>query len=44
MGHFVDIYNKICASGLEACRQDLTEAIELDRPIYLYLQQVEDVI
>ena len=35
--HLVEIYGKIRASDLEACRQDLAEPIDVDRLIYVYL-------
>ena len=37
-------YGKIRASDLEACRKALREPIDIDRPIDVYLQRVEDVI
>ena len=37
-------YGKIHALNLEACRQALADPIEVDRPIDLYLQRLEDAI
>ena len=37
-------YGKIRASDNEACKQALAEPIELDRPIDIYFQRVEDAI
>ena len=44
MDHLIERYRKIRASDLEACRQTLAEPIEVDCPIYVYFQQVEDEI
>ena len=40
----MDRYGKILASDLEACRQAMAYLIKVDRPIDVYLQQVEDAI
>ena len=37
-------YGKIRASELEVCRQALAELIEVDRPIDVYFQRLEDAI
>ena len=37
-------YGKIRASDLEACRKSVREPIDVDRPIDVYFQRVEDVI
>ena len=42
--HLMDRYGKILASDLEACRQAMAYLIKVDRPIDVYLQQVEDAI
>ena len=42
--HLMERYGKFWVSDLEACRQALAEPIEVDRPIGVYFQQVEDAI
>ena len=42
--HLMERNGKIWASDLEAYRQALVEPIEVDRPIDVYFQRVEDVI
>ena len=37
-------YGNVCVSYFEACRQALEEPIEVDRPIDVYFQRVEDAI
>ena len=44
MDHLIESYRKIWASGLEACRQDLSAPIDIDCQIDVYLQQVEGSI
>ena len=44
VGHLMERYGKIGASDLEDCRQVLEEPIEVDRPIDVYFQWVEDAI
>ena len=42
--HLMDRYGNIITSDLEAYRQALAEKIEVDRPIDVYLQRLEDAI
>ena len=42
--HLMERYGKILTSDIETCRQALAEPIEVDRPINLYFQQVENSI
>ena len=44
VGHLMKRYGKIGASDLEDCRQVLEEPIEVDCPIDVYFQWVEDAI
>ena len=44
VGHLMERYGKICASDIEDCRQALEEPIEVDHPILVYFQWVEDAI
>ena len=42
--HLMERYGKFWASDLKACIQALEDLIEVDRPIDVYFQRVEDVI
>ena len=42
--HLVERYGKIWASHLEVCRKALAEPLEVDPPIDVHLQRVEDTI
>ena len=42
--HLMERYGKIWASDLEACRQALVEPIDVDQPINVYFQRVEEAI
>ena len=42
--YHMERYGNICVSELKACRQALSEPIEVDRPIDVYFQRVEDSI
>ena len=42
--HLIEMYSKIRASDLEACRQALAEPIEVDLSIDVYSQRLEDAI
>ena len=42
--NLMERYGKICASELEAWRKALEDPIDVDLPIDVYFQQVEDAI
>ena len=42
--HLMESFGKIRASDLEACRQAVADPIEVDLPIGVYFQWVEDAI
>ena len=44
MDYLTERYGKIRASEIEACRQALAKPIEVERPIIIYIQQVENTI
>ena len=44
VGHLMERYGNNCASDLEDCRQAMEEPIEVDCPIDVYFQWVEDAI
>ena len=44
MDHLMERYGKIRTPDLESCRQTLAAPIQVDRPIDVYFQRVEDAI